>query len=85
MTGQRLSFERHSAALASHGRVRREVQVRGGDLLIGESGADNFNAGGGNDSNFARDGVAEAITCGAGTDSALVDAIDKLRRGPDVS
>ncbi len=45
-------------------------------LLIGQAGVDNFNAGDGNDSNFARDGVAEAISCGTGTDGVTADAID---------
>jgi Ca2+-binding RTX toxin-like protein len=48
----------------------------GNDILAGDAGADAFSAGDGNDTNFARDGVAESITCGAGTDTATVDATD---------
>jgi Ca2+-binding RTX toxin-like protein len=48
----------------------------GNDYIIGQTGADNFNSGEGDDKNFARDGVAEPITCGPGTDSAQADATD---------
>ncbi len=50
--------------------------VGGNDILVGEAGVDNFNDGDGNDSNFARDGVAEAISCGIGTDGVQADATD---------
>jgi Ca2+-binding RTX toxin-like protein len=50
--------------------------VGGSDFLVGQGGADNLNAGEGNDQAFSRDGVAEAVTCGLGTDTALVDPID---------
>ena len=53
----------------------------GSDYIVGQGGVDNFNAGEGNDQNFARDGVAEAVTCGLGTDSALVDPIDTQPAG----
>ena len=48
----------------------------GNDVLIGQAGVDNFSAGDGNDTNFARDGVAETISCGTGTDGVTADAID---------
>jgi Ca2+-binding RTX toxin-like protein len=48
----------------------------GNDFLVGEAGTDNHNGGPGADQVFSRDGAAEAIFCGAGVDSALVDAID---------
>ena len=48
----------------------------GSDFLVGQGGTDHLNAGEGDDQSFSRDGVAEAVTCGPGTDSALVDSID---------
>lgn len=48
----------------------------GNDLLMGQAGVDNFNAGDGNDVNLARDGTADSISCGPGTDSLDADAID---------
>jgi Ca2+-binding RTX toxin-like protein len=50
--------------------------VGGADYLVGQVGVDTHNAGEGNDQAFSRDGVAEAVVCGPGTDSALVDPID---------
>jgi DNA-binding beta-propeller fold protein YncE/Ca2+-binding RTX toxin-like protein len=48
----------------------------GGDFIVGQAGADNYSTGEGDDRNFSRDGVAEAITCGPGADSLTADAID---------
>ena len=48
----------------------------GNDLLVGEGGTDTLSAGDGNDNNLARDGVAEAVICGVGTDSLTSDTID---------
>ena len=53
----------------------------GNDLLVGDTGVDNFNAGDGNDTNLARDGIAEAILCGAGTDSLTGDPTDTTPAG----
>ena len=53
----------------------------GNDLLVGDTGVDNFNAGDGNDTNLARDGLAEAILCGAGTDSLTGDPTDTAPAG----
>jgi Ca2+-binding RTX toxin-like protein len=46
------------------------------DFIIGQGGGDALNAGEGDDQAFSRDGVAEAVTCGPGTDSVLADPID---------
>jgi Ca2+-binding RTX toxin-like protein len=53
----------------------------GNDILIGEAGPDSFNAGDGNDSSFSRDGIAEAITCGLGTDNLTSDPVDTAPAG----
>jgi Ca2+-binding RTX toxin-like protein len=48
----------------------------GNDILIGESGLDSFNAGDGNDIGVSRDGTAEAIVCGVGSDIFTADTTD---------
>ena len=53
----------------------------GSDYIVGQGGTDNHNGGEGNDQVFSRDGVAEAVICGLGTDSALVDSIDTQPAG----
>jgi Ca2+-binding RTX toxin-like protein len=53
----------------------------GNDLLVGNAGVDAFNAGDGNDTNLSRDGIAEAILCGAGTDSVTGDTTDTTPAG----
>jgi Ca2+-binding RTX toxin-like protein len=53
----------------------------GNDFQVGEAGTDNFSAGEGNDRSFARDGVAEPVSCGPGTDSLNADAIDTIAAG----
>jgi Ca2+-binding RTX toxin-like protein len=55
--------------------------VGGNDIMIGETGVDNYNAGDGGDNVFSRDGVAEAIVCGAGTDQLTADATDLTPAG----
>ena len=51
------------------------------DIVIGQEGIDSFNAGDGNDLSVARDGLAEAIVCGAGTDTLAGDATDTAPAG----
>jgi hypothetical protein len=50
----------------------------GNDLLRGDAGADRYDAGPGDDEVYARDGAADVIDCGAGTDRAIVDAADTV-------
>jgi CSLREA domain-containing protein len=45
-----------------------------GDDLTGGAGADSLSGDGGDDDIFARDGVADTISCGAGTDTVETDA-----------
>ena len=45
-------------------------------MLIGGPGTDVFSDGAGDDSNFAKDGTRDTISCGTGTDSASADPID---------
>ena len=52
------------------------LAAAGNDLLIGEAGVDTLNSGDNNDTNLTRDGLAEAVTCGAGTDSLTGDPTD---------
>jgi hypothetical protein len=53
----------------------------GGDVLEGGTGADRFDGGAGGDEIIAADAVAEAVACGAGTDSGRADAADELAPG----
>jgi uncharacterized repeat protein (TIGR01451 family) len=48
------------------------------DFLGGGSGTDTFFGGTGNDRIYARDGFAETVNCGAGTDTVTADATDTL-------
>jgi len=50
----------------------------GNDLLLGEGGADVLRAGPGDDRILARDGVADAVDCGPGTDEAITDPADTV-------
>jgi hypothetical protein len=51
---------------------------QGDDTLDGAGGADTVSGGEGNDTIAARDGVADAIDCGVGDDTATVDALDTV-------
>src|SRR5699024_3592357 len=63
------------------GRIRDVVQGGPGDDVIdGQAGSDDVQAGGGDDDIEARDGVAETIDCGEGTDTARTDETD-MRAG----
>jgi Ca2+-binding RTX toxin-like protein len=50
----------------------------GDDNLTGAGGGDTLQGGDGNDSIAARDTVVDAVACGAGTDSAVVDPEDTV-------
>ncbi len=51
---------------------------QGNDTLDGAGGADTIAGGEGDDTIAARDGVADAIDCGVGNDTATVDALDTV-------
>jgi hypothetical protein len=51
----------------------------GGDQITGGRGADGLFGSEGNDQIDSRDGSADRVDCGPGTDSALVDASDIVR------
>ena len=48
----------------------------GGDTLQGGGGADSLLGEGGDDTIRARDGVADTVDCGPGSDTVVVDVID---------
>lgn len=54
---------------------------RGADVVRGGIGADELRAGSGVDLVDAVDGERDQITCGAGDDTARVDAADRVRAG----
>lgn len=51
----------------------------GDDLIDGGGGADVLMGDGGADTIRARDGIADSVDCGPGTDTAIVDTIDTVR------
>jgi Ca2+-binding RTX toxin-like protein len=56
----------------------------GGDRLVGLLGSDKLFGGSGPDTLNSRDGVADADTCGIGTDTANVDALDTVNADCEV-
>jgi Ca2+-binding RTX toxin-like protein len=50
----------------------------GDDTVTGGAGADVLNGGPGNDTIQARDGVADRVDCGDGTDTVVADAVDAV-------
>ena len=50
----------------------------GDDVITGNGGTDVIDAGAGNDRIDTRDGVAESVNCGVGTDTILADEADLL-------
>jgi hypothetical protein len=50
----------------------------GSDEVVGGAGRDRLSGGFGDDALTSRDGVAEPVDCGAGTDSVLADPVDVL-------
>jgi hypothetical protein len=50
----------------------------GGDTLQGAGGADQLFGEGGDDTLRSRDGVADAVDCGPGNDTAVVDPLDTV-------
>jgi serralysin len=58
-------------------------RIKGGagdDLLNGGAGRDCLEGGSGGDVLFTRDGRADAALCGSGSDTAIVDRHDRVRR-----
>jgi Ca2+-binding RTX toxin-like protein len=55
----------------------------GNDTITGGAGQDVLVGAGGNDVIRARDGIADTIACGSGTDEVFADAIDVLFDDPD--
>lgn len=51
---------------------------KGNDTLIGNAGKDSLIGGPGNDTINSRDGVAEFVKCGSGSDSVRADRKDRL-------
>jgi hypothetical protein len=49
-----------------------------GGTLQGGLGADTFNGGAGDDRILSRDGVADRVLCGAGSDTVIGDPLDKV-------
>lgn len=58
---------------------------RGADRISGNGGADDLLGGTGNDQIKAADGERDIVDCGAGKDSASVDAFDVVRRCESLS
>jgi Ca2+-binding RTX toxin-like protein len=56
----------------------------GKDKVTGGGGKDKLTGGGGKDTLKARDGKKDKVNCGAGNDTAKVDAKDKVRKCEDV-
>jgi hypothetical protein len=54
------------------------IRGNGNDILDGRGGRDAYEAGSENDTIRARDGIAEPVDCGDGTDTAVVDTIDTV-------
>lgn len=50
----------------------------GNDALTGGGGVDLLSGGDGNDAINARDGVADVVTCGDGSDTVVADAVDTV-------
>lgn len=48
----------------------------GNDVIDGRLGLDSFLGDAGNDSITSRDAIGEAVSCGAGADSVIADALD---------
>ena len=50
----------------------------GNDVLAGDQGADTLTAGAGTDRIAARDGEADAVSCGEGSDTVDADTVDRV-------
>ena len=50
----------------------------GADKLYGDAGADVIDGGAGDDTISVSDGLADTVTCGAGTDTVDADTVDKV-------
>jgi Ca2+-binding RTX toxin-like protein len=58
--------------------VENIVGGNGDDVLGGSGAANSIDGNGGNDSIAVRDGSADAVTCGAGIDTVVADALDSI-------
>jgi RTX calcium-binding nonapeptide repeat (4 copies) len=65
--------------LFGRGGPDRLYGFRGNDLLNGGAGRDLLDGGRGADRFLARDGTADVVVCGAGSDTAILDAVDLAR------
>ncbi|MEA2410554.1 MAG: hypothetical protein QOC77_1115 [Thermoleophilaceae bacterium] len=67
-------------AVSAGGGAGNDVLITGGgaDTLSGGDGSDTLSGGAGDDSFQARDGVADTIACGGGTDTGIADANDVI-------
>jgi len=54
------------------------VAGAGGDTVVGGLGVDRADAGAGNDTVRVRDGLADSVVCGEGTDRVEADTLDDL-------
>jgi hypothetical protein len=64
--------------LTGKGAADKMLGGSGADRLTGGSGADQLLGEGGNDRLLAKDGAADTVNCGSGSDVAGVDAVDKV-------
>jgi hypothetical protein len=56
----------------------RLTGASGNDTIAGGGGSDRLQGFGGDDTLNARDGVADRVECGPGTDTAIVDQLDQV-------
>lgn len=62
--------------LTGDGAANRLDGGDGNDQIDGQGGADDLRGGAGTDTILARDGIADAVDCGADADNATLDSID---------
>jgi hypothetical protein len=77
--GERIVGTHGPDRLLGRGGADRLHGLRGNDVLDGGAGRDLLDGGAGADRFLARDGTADTVACGAGLDSAIVDALDVVR------
>jgi hypothetical protein len=74
----RLIGYRGNDRLFGHRGGDRLLGGAGADVLVGGAGRDRLEGGPGNDRINARDGAADSISCGPGTDTVLKDVVDTV-------